>query len=103
MRILVVEDDRKVSSFIKQGLEEEGHTVEAAADGDGALELLLASDPYDLIVLDVMLPKRDGFAVLKAARQAGVHSPVIMLTAPDSVANKATGLAPAADHYPPKP
>ena len=54
MRILVVEDDRKVSSFIRQGLEEEGHTVESAADGDAALDLILAGDPYDLIVLDVM-------------------------------------------------
>src|SRR6185369_7152951 len=62
MRILVVEDDRKVASFIRQGLEEEGHTVEAAADGDAALDLLLGADPYDLIVLDVMLPKRDSFA-----------------------------------------
>src|SRR6058998_216989 len=99
MRILVVEDDRKVLSFIRQGLGEEGHTVETAADGDAALELLLASDPYDLIVLDVMLPKRDGFAVLKAARQAGVHSPVIMLTARDSVADKVTGLDLGADDY----
>ena len=103
MRILVVEDDRKVASFIRQGLEEEGHTVEAAADGDGALELLLAGNPYDLIVLDVMLPKRDGFAVLKAARQAGVRAPVIMLTARDSVADKVTGLDLGADDYLAKP
>jgi DNA-binding response OmpR family regulator len=103
MRILVVEDDRKVLSFIRQGLEEEGHTVETAADGDAALELLLASDPYDLIVLDVMLPRRDGFAVLKAARQAGVHAPVIVLTARDSVADKVTGLDLGADDYLAKP
>src|SRR5258708_34870425 len=103
MRILVVEDDRKVASFIRQGLEEEGHTVEAAADGDAALDLLLGADPYDLIVLDVMLPKRDGFAVLKAARQSGVLSPVIMLTARDSVADKVTGLALGADDYLAKP
>ena len=103
MRILVVEDDRKVLGFIRQGLEEEGHTVETAADGDGALDLLLATDPYDLIVLDVMLPKRDGFAVLKAARQAGVHSPVIMLTARDSMADKVTGLDLGADDYLAKP
>src|SRR5207302_6218197 len=103
MRILVVEDDRKVLGFIRQGLEEEGHTVETAADGDGALDLLLATDPYDLIVLDVMLPKRDGFAVLKAARQAGVHSPVIMLTARDSVADKVAGLDLGADDYLAKP
>jgi DNA-binding response OmpR family regulator len=103
MRILVVEDDRKVSSFIRQGLEEEGHTVEAASDGDVALELLLGGDPYDLIVLDVLLPKRDGFGVLKAARQAGVHSPVIMLTARDTVADKVTGLDLGADDYLAKP
>ena len=103
MRILVVEDDRKVASFIRQGLEEEGHTVETAADGDGALELLVASDPYDLIVLDVMLPGRDGFAVLKAARQAGVHAPVIVLTARDSVTDKVTGLDLGADDYLAKP
>jgi DNA-binding response OmpR family regulator len=103
MRILVVEDDRKVSSFIRQGLEEEGHTVETAADGDGALELLLEGDPYDLIVLDVLLPRRDGFAVLKAARQAGVHAPVIMLTARDTVADKVTGLDLGADDYLAKP
>src|SRR5262249_47693272 len=103
MRILVVEDDRKVSSFIRQGLEEEGHTVEAAADGDGALELLLASDPYDLIVLDGMLPRRDGSAVLRAGRRAGVHSPVIMLTARDSVAERVRGFDLGADDYLAKP
>ena len=103
MRILVVEDDRKVASFIRQGLVEEGHTVETAADGDGALELLVEGEPYDLIVLDVMLPGRDGFAVLKSARQAGVHAPVIMLTARDSVADKVTGLDLGADDYLAKP
>ncbi len=77
--------------------------METAAEGDGALELLLAADPYDLIVLDVMLPRRDGFAVLKAARQAGVRSPVIMLTARDSVADKVTGLDLGADDYLAKP
>jgi len=103
MRILVVEDDRKVASFIRQGLVEEGHTVETAADGDGALELLVEGEPYDLIVLDVMLPGRDGFAVLTGARQAGVHAPVIMLTARDSVADKVTGLDLGADDYLAKP
>jgi heavy metal response regulator len=103
MRILVVEDDRKVASFIRQGLVEEGHTVETAADGDSALKLLVEGEPYDLIVLDVMLPGRDGFAVLKSARQAGVHAPVIMLTARDSVADKVTGLDLGADDYLAKP
>src|SRR5437660_5963009 len=103
MRILVVEDDRKVASFIRQGLVEEGHTVETAADGDSALKLLVEGEPYDLIVLDVMLPGRDGFAVLKSARQAGVHAPVIMLTARDNVADKVTGLDLGADDYLAKP
>jgi heavy metal response regulator len=103
MRILVVEDDRKVASFIRQGLVEEGHTVETAADGDKGLELLVDGEPYDLIVLDVLLPGRDGFSVLKAARQAGVHAPVIMLTARDSVADKVTGLDLGADDYLAKP
>jgi heavy metal response regulator len=103
MRILVVEDDRKVASFIRQGLVEEGHTVETAADGDRGLELLVDGEPYDLIVLDVLLPGRDGFSVLKAARQAGVHAPVIMLTARDSVADKVRGLDLGADDYLTKP
>src|SRR6266850_2418326 len=67
MRILVVEDERKVASFIRQGLEEEGHTVEVAADGAAALDLMVAGPPHDLVVLDLMLPKRDGFAVLRLA------------------------------------
>ena len=103
MRILVVEDDRKVSSFIRQGLQEEGHTVETAADGIAALDLLLEGEPYDLIVLDVLLPGRNGFAVLKAARKGGVRAPVLMLTARDTVADKVTGLDLGADDYLVKP
>ena len=103
MRILVVEDDRKVLGFIRQGLEEEGHTVETAADGDGALDLLLATDPYDLIVLDVMLPKRDGFSVLKALRADGMKAPVLMLTARDAVSDRVAGLDSGADDYLTKP
>src|SRR5262249_1393243 len=61
MRILVVEDERKVASFLRQGLQEEGHAVETAADGAAALDLLLEGQGYDLVVLDLMLPKRDGF------------------------------------------
>src|SRR5438874_1152522 len=73
MRILVVEDDRKVASFIRKGLEEEGHTVDVAPDGEAALTRALDAPP-DLLVLDVMLPKRDGFSVLKALRADGVLS-----------------------------
>lgn len=102
MRILVVEDDRKVASFIRQGLAEEGHTVETAADGPAALDLL-AGGPYDLVILDVMLPGRDGFAVLREARASGVRAPVLMLTARDTVADKVAGLDAGADDYLVKP
>jgi DNA-binding response OmpR family regulator len=103
MRILVIEDERKVASFIRQGLAEEGHTVEVAADGAAALDLILDAPPYDLIVLDLMLPKLDGFAVLKAARQRRIATPVLVLTARDSVADKVRGLDLGADDYLTKP
>ena len=103
MRILVVEDERKVASFIRQGLEEEGHAVEVAGDGAAALELLLGSPPYDLVVLDVMLPRRDGLDVLKTLRARGVRTPVLILTARDAVADKVAGLDLGADDYLTKP
>jgi DNA-binding response OmpR family regulator len=103
MRILVVEDDRKVASFIRQGLEEEGQAVEVAGDGAAAIELAIAEPPFDLVVLDVMLPKRDGFAVLRAVREHGVRTPVLLLTARDAVADKVTGLDLGADDYLTKP
>src|SRR5439155_1578472 len=103
MRILVVEDERKVASFISQGLAEEGHAVEVAADGAEALDLILAGPPYDLVVLDLMLPKRDGFGVLKSLRDRGVATPVLVLTARDSVADKVAGFDLGADDYLTKP
>lgn len=103
MRILVVEDERKVASFIRQGLEEEGHVVEVTRDGAAALDLLLDSTPYDLVVLDVMLPKRDGLDVLKTLRARGVRTPVLILTARDAVADKVAGLDLGADDYLTKP
>jgi DNA-binding response OmpR family regulator len=103
MRILVVEDERKVASFIRQGLEEEGHAVEVAGDGDAALELVFDDPPYDLVVLDVMLPRRDGFKVLKALREQRIQSPVLLLTARDTVNDKVTGLDLGADDYLTKP
>ena len=103
MRILVVEDERKVASFIRQGLEEEGHVVEVAGDGATALELLLGSPAYDLVVLDVMLPRRDGLDVLKTLRARGVKTPVLILTARDGVADKVAGLDLGADDYLTKP
>src|SRR2546426_6406588 len=103
MRILVVEDERKVASFIRQGLEEEGHTVEVAADGAAALDLMVAGPPHDLVVLDLMLPKRDGFEVLRQARSKHVETPVLVLTARDGVSDKVMGLDLGADDYLTKP
>ena len=103
MRIFVVEDERKVASFVRQGLEEEGHSVEVASDGAEALDIVLAMPPYDLIVLDVMLPKRDGFAVLKAMRERGITTPVLILTARDATTDKVAGLDLGADDYLTKP
>ena len=103
MRILVVEDERKVAGFIRQGLEEEGHAVEVAADGATALDLLLGAPPWDLVVLDVMLPKRDGLDVLKTLRRRGLTTPVLVLTARDAVADKVAGLDLGADDYLTKP
>jgi heavy metal response regulator len=103
MRILVVEDERKVASFIRQGLEEEGHAVEVAGDGEAALELILDDRPYDLVVLDVMLPRRDGFEVLKSLREQRIQSPVLLLTARDTVRDKVMGLDLGADDYLTKP
>ena len=103
MRVLVVEDERKVANFIRQGLEEEGHTVEVAEDGAEALDRLLVGLPYDLVVLDVMLPRRDGLSVLKALRDKRVSTPVLLLTARDGVADKVAGLDLGADDYLTKP
>src|SRR3989442_7880897 len=103
MRILVVEDERKVANFIRQGLVEEGHAVEVAADGADALDLLLGDPVYDLVVLDLMLPRRDGFAVLKSLRERRNRTPVLILTARDSVPDKVTGLDLGADDYLTKP
>ncbi len=103
MRILVVEDERKVASFLRQGLQEEGHAVEVAADGAAALDLLLAEPGYDLVVLDAMLPRRDGFDVLKTLRERRVQTPVLVLTARDAVVDKVTALDLGADDYLTKP
>jgi DNA-binding response OmpR family regulator len=103
MRILVVEDERKVAAFIRQGLVEEGHAVEVVVDGAAALDAVADGPPFDLVVLDVMLPRRDGFDVLKALRERGVQTPVLLLTARDAVADKVTGLDLGADDYLAKP
>ena len=103
MRILVVEDERKVAAFIRQGLAEEGHAVEVAADGEAALDAVEAGPPFDLVVLDVMLPRRDGLSVLRDLRTRRIQSPVLLLTARDGVADKVAGLDAGADDYLVKP
>ena len=103
MRILVVEDDRKVARFVRQGLCEEGHAVEIAADGAEALDFVLTEPAYDLIILDVMLPGQDGFGVLKTLRAHKVAVPVLILTARDSVPDRVAGLDLGADDYLTKP
>jgi len=103
MRILVVEDERKVAAFVRQGLVEEGHVVEVAVDGAAALDAVADGPPYDLVVLVVMLPKRDGVSVLKCLRAQKIQTPVLLLTARDGVADKVAGLDAGADDYLAKP
>ncbi len=102
MRILVVEDEQNVLSFIVQGLTEEGYVVDAATDGELALEYALTY-PYDLILLDVLLPKIDGRQVALTLRDRGVRAPIIMLTALDAVDDRVAGLDSGADDYLVKP
>lgn len=102
MRILVVEDEKKVASFIKKGLEEDYYSVDIASDGKEGSKLAY-SDEYDLIILDIMLPFKDGITILKEIRQEKITTPVLMLTAKDDVADKIAGLDSGADDYLPKP
>jgi DNA-binding response OmpR family regulator len=102
MRILVVEDQRKLARLLHRGLREESYAVDVAADGEeGAFRAM--SDVYDLILLDVMLPRKDGFQVLRELRAAGVSSRVLLLTARDAVADRVRGLDLGADDYLVKP
>ncbi len=102
MRILVVEDELRMSGLLQQGLEEEGHFVHVAKDGSEGLATAL-STVFDVLVLDVALPKMDGFTVLKRLRQASNNTPILMLTARDRVADIVTGLNNGADDYLTKP
>ncbi len=98
----MVEDEKKVASFLKKGLEEEYYAVDCAYDGEEALFMVEAND-YDLILLDIMLPKLNGLEVLKGVRQRGVTIPVLMLTAKDSVEDVVKGLDAGGDDYLTKP
>ena len=102
MRVLVVEDDAKAARFLVQGLEEEGHAVDVAGDGETGTRLGLLH-PYDLVILDVMLPAKDGLQVAAELRRGGITTPVLMLTARDSTADVVRGLDAGADDYLAKP
>ena len=102
MRILVVEDNRRLNTSLKTSLEEDGYAVDAAYDGDEGEAYALAA-PYDLILLDVMLPKRDGFSLCRDLRQQGINAPILMLTARDAIDDRVDGLDSGADDYLVKP
>ncbi|PLX95547.1 MAG: DNA-binding response regulator [Desulfuromonas sp.] len=102
MKILVVEDEKKVASFIKRGLEEENFSVDIAANGEEGL-YMAESNHYDLILMDIMLPKKDGLTVIKELRAKEVTSPVLCLTAKDSVEDIVAGLDSGSDDYLTKP
>ena len=102
MRILVVEDEQNVAAFIEQGLTEEGYAVDAVGDGELALAYAETYD-YDLILLDVLLPKMDGRQVARTLRKRGVQAPILMLTALDAVDDRVAGLDSGADDYLVKP
>jgi two-component system, OmpR family, response regulator len=102
MRALVVEDELKMAALIRRGLAEEGYAADGARTGEDAIWMAQAT-PYDAIVLDLMLPGRNGFDVCKTLRENGVWSPILMLTARDGVEDRVAGLDSGADDYLSKP
>jgi two-component system copper resistance phosphate regulon response regulator CusR len=102
MKILLVEDDRKVAGFIEQGLREEGYIVDVARDGDEATTMAHVND-YDAILLDVMLPKKNGFQIAAELRREGRTAPILMLTSRDATEDVVRGLDAGADDYLAKP
>ena len=102
MRILIIEDEKKIASFMKRGLKEEGYAADIASDGEEGL-FLADTNPYDLIILDLMLPKMDGIELCKALREKKIRTPVMMVTAKDAVSDKVEGLDSGADDYLTKP
>ncbi|MBF0489889.1 MAG: response regulator transcription factor [Candidatus Omnitrophica bacterium] len=102
MRILVVEDEEKIAKFIKRGLKEEDYSVDVAIDGEEG-HFLVSTNEYDLIVLDIMLPKMDGLSLCRKIRLEGNNTPILILSAKDTVKDKVTGLDAGADDYLQKP
>ena len=102
MRILIVEDEKKIADFIKRGLKEEGYAVDVAYDGEEG-QFLAKTNEYDLVLLDLMLPKLDGLTLCRALRKSGILVPIIMVTAKDTIEDKVIGLDSGADDYITKP
>ncbi len=102
MRILIVEDEKSLADILKKGLQEEGYAVDVAYNGEDGLHLAM-NEPSDLMILDIMLPIVDGMTILKSIREAGIKTPVLMLTARDSIRDKISGLDSGADDYLTKP
>ena len=102
MRILIIEDEKKVASFIKKGLEEEYFAADIAYDGREGLRLV-TSEEYDIVIMDIMLPYMDGFTLVKEIRKQNILTPVLMLTVKDSIKDKVEGLDAGADDYLTKP
>ncbi|PWI55037.1 response regulator transcription factor [Sulfoacidibacillus thermotolerans] len=102
MKLLVVEDDKRIASLLQRGLTQLGHTIDLAHDGEDGYYLALNS-AYDVIILDVKLPSMDGLTVCQELRKSGIHSAILMLTARDSIDDKVTGLTSGADDYVTKP
>ncbi|HSX57871.1 MAG TPA: response regulator transcription factor [Candidatus Saccharimonadales bacterium] len=102
MRLLVVEDEKKIADALKKGLEQETYAVDVAYDGEYGYDLA-ASEDYDLIILDLMLPKMDGMEICRKLREENKQTPVLMLTARGSIGDKVTGLNTGADDYLAKP
>jgi len=102
MRILVVEDEKKIAQLVRKGLRENGFVVDILHNGDDAFEAIL-STPFDAVVMDVMLPGRDGLSILSQARQRGCRVPIVLLTARGQVNEKVEGLNLGADDYMAKP
>ncbi|MEJ2051359.1 MAG: response regulator, partial [Calditrichota bacterium] len=102
MRLLIVEDEIRLANFLKQGFKEQSYVVDITHDGEEG-EYLACTNDYDLIILDVLLPKQNGWEVCEKIRAAGVEVPVIMLTALDEVSNRVKGLESGADDYVTKP
>jgi two-component system OmpR family response regulator len=102
MRILLVEDDVKIASFITKGLKAAGYAVDHATDGEEGLHLAL-TEPYDTAIIDLMLPKRDGLSLIEKMRKEKIRTPVIILSAKGSVDDRVKGLQTGSDDYLPKP